>query len=50
MKDSACVRILADIVEIKIGAENVHAKEVLEYYCALKGISVDNIPETEGAM
>ena len=50
MKDSACARILADIVDIKTGAEKVHAKKVLEHYCALKGIRVDNIPEADGAL
>ncbi len=50
MKDSACARILADIADIKVGAEKVHAKEVLEYYCALKGIDAANIPEADGIL
>ena len=51
MKDSACARILADIVNVKTDLkEKAHAQKVLEHYCALKGIDVNNIPAADGAM
>ena len=51
MKDAACARILADIVNIKtVPAEKERAQKVLEHYCALKGIDVNNIPAADGAI
>lgn len=51
MTDSACARILADIVDIKsYPAQKAHAQKVLEHYCALKGIDINNIPEADGAI
>ncbi len=50
LKDTACARILADIVDVKTDpAEKAHAQTVLNYYCRLKGISVNEIPEASGA-
>lgn len=50
-KDSACARILADIVKVKTDPiEKAHAQNVLEHYCELKGIDINNIPEADGAM
>lgn len=51
MKDSACARILADIVNVKTEPkEKAHAQKVLEHYCSLKGIEVNNIPAADGAL
>ena len=51
MKDSACARILADIVNVKTDLkEKAHAQKVLEHYCSLKGIDIKNIPTAEGAI
>ena len=51
MKDAACARILADIFQIKKDpAEKEKAKKMLEYYCGIKGIDIDNIPEANGAI
>ena len=51
MKDTACARVLADIVDIKSDpAEKARAQKVLEHYCALKGIDIDNIPAANGAI
>jgi hypothetical protein len=51
MKDTACARILADIVDIKsYPAQKAHAQKVLEHYCALKGIDIKNIPAADGAI
>lgn len=51
MKDASCARILADIVNIKTEpAEKAHAQKVLEHYCGLKGIDVNNIPAANGAI
>lgn len=51
MKDSACARILADIVNVKTEPkEKAHAQKVLEHYCSLKGIEVNNIPASDGAI
>jgi hypothetical protein len=51
MKDSACARILADIVDIKSDPEQkAHAEKMLKHYCALKGIDINNIPTADGAI
>lgn len=51
MKDDACARILADIVDVKIDpAQKAHAQMVLEYYCGIKGIKVEDIPVANGAI
>ncbi len=51
MKDTVCARILADILEIKEGtSEQEKAKEMLEYYCNMKGIDINNIPDANGAV
>ena len=51
LKDSACARILADIVNVKTNpAEKAHAKFVLEYYCQIKGIDAENISSANGAI
>lgn len=51
MKDATCVRILEDLVKIKTDfAEKAHAQKVLEHYCALKEIDINNIPAADGAM
>jgi len=47
----ACLRILADIVNVKLNsAEKEHAQKVLEYYCKIKGIDVGDIPIATGAI
>jgi hypothetical protein len=51
LKDGACARILADIVNVKLNpAEKEHAQKVLEYYCKIKGIDVEDIPIATGAI
>lgn len=51
LKDGACARILADIVNIKANpTEKEHAQKVLEYYCNIKGVDVKNIPAANGAI
>ena len=51
LKDGACARILADIVNVKLNpAEKEHAQKVLEYYCKIKGIEVEDIPIATGAI
>jgi len=51
MKDTVCARILADILEIKKGSpEQEKGKEMLEYYCNIKAIDINNIPEANGAI
>lgn len=51
LKDTACARILADIVGIKTNpSEKAHAQKVFEYYCKIKGIDIKNIPEANGAI
>lgn len=51
MKDTVCARILVDILEIKKGTpEKEKAKEMLEYYCNIKGIDINNIPDANGAI
>ena len=43
LKDSVCVQILKDIVDIKQDInEKEHAKRVLEYYCRIKGIRIED--------
>jgi len=50
LKDTAAARILADIVRIKKGSQQAHARKVLQYYCSLKGIDPTKIPGAEGAI
>ena len=51
LKDSACARILADIVDVKSNPKDkAHAQEVLDYYCKIKRIDKDNIPTADGAI
>ena len=51
LKDTVCARILADIVDIKTNpSEKAHAQKVLEYYCKIKGIDINNIPASNGAI
>lgn len=49
MKDTVAARILADIVQIKTGDEKEHAQKVLQHYCELKGLDINNIPKADGA-
>ena len=48
--DMVAARILADIVELKTGKEKEHAQHMLEYYCELKNIDIDNIPQASGVL
>ncbi len=51
LKDGACARILADIVGIKTNlSEKAHAQKVLEYYCKIKDININDIPVADGAI
>ena len=51
LKDGACARILADIVNIKTNSSGkAYAQKVLEYYCNIKGVDVKNIPVANGAI
>lgn len=51
MKDSACARILLDIISVKKDAsEKAHVQKMLEYYCQVKNIDINNIPKADGAI
>lgn len=51
MKDTVCARILLDIISVKEDLlEKSHAQKMLEYYCQVKNIDINNIPEAEGAL
>lgn len=51
VKDTTCARILLDILNIKTDiAEKEKIQEMLEYYCRVKNIDVNNIPSADGAI
>ena len=50
IKDTVAARILADIVELKKGKAKAHAQKVLEHYCELKDIDINNIPAADGLL
>ena len=51
MKDTTCARILLDIISIKKNpAEKKQVQKMLEYYCKVKKLDINNIPAADGAI
>lgn len=51
MKDITCARILLDIIAIKKNPqEKAHVREMLDYYCEVKNLDIDNIPAASGVI
>lgn len=53
LKDTTCARILKDIVSLKEETspeEALKAQKILEFYCDVKNIDINNIPNAEGPL
>ena len=51
MKDTVCARILADIMALKEHSEEkARVQKMLEYYCEVKKLDINNIPDANGAI